>query len=128
MIKSVFCILLVCSNALADDVVYLNKGTAAPNDGYLFTPAKATEVRNKALTFDDIKSQNTSYQHSINLYIDNENIYQKQIDLLTTQNNKLVNAEQTAVSMSTYEKIGWFTLGIIGTGLAFEAAKAAIRN
>jgi hypothetical protein len=110
------------------DVIFITKGTPAQYDGYLFPPDVADATRKKLLTLNDLNSMNKSYQHSIDLYKQNENIYQKQLDLLTTQNNKLVNVEQQSLSMSSYEKLAYFGLGVLATGLAVYAAEKTLIN
>lgn len=114
--------------ASADIVLFLNKGTPAQYDGYLFPPDIADSMRKRLLTVDDLTAMNTSYQHSIELYKTNESIYQKQLDLLTTQNSKLIETQQQSLSMSTYEKFGYFMLGVLATGLSFYAAKTVITH
>lgn len=130
MIKQLVAVALIFNTtiAFADDVVYLKKGDASPTDGYLFSNAKAQDTRNKLLTIDDLKAMNTSYQHSIDLYKNNETIYQKQLDLLSTQNTKLVSSEQQTLSMTTYEKMAWFGFGVLVTGLAVYGAKETLFN
>ena len=122
------CIIVNPSLTFADDIVYLNKGTPSPSDGYLFSPAKTQTVKNQLLTIDDLRLQVASYQKSINLYKVNESEYQKEIDLFSTQNTKLINEQQTALSMSTYEKAGWFAGGLIASALAFVAASKVIKS
>jgi len=128
MFKSILCILLVCSNALAEDVVHLTKGAVAPYTGYLFPDDQAQDMKNKLQAYYDLNLQLESYKRSVELYSKNEVIYQKQLDLLSVQNDKLVNTTQQSLSMSNYEKFGYFALGILATGLAVYSAKKIITN
>lgn len=129
MIKYIVIICLVINPgiAFADDVVYLNKGTPSPADGYLFSPAKTQDMKNKLITVDDLKAQNASYQKSIDLYKSNESDYQKQVDLLSGANSRLVAQQQTALAMSTYEKAAWFGGGALVTTLLYILAVKAVK-
>lgn len=130
MIKQLVAIALIFNTtiAFADDVVYLNKGSPSPTDGYLFSPAKTQDVKNKLLTVDDLKAQNASYQKSMDLYKSNESEYQKQVDLLSGANSRLVAQQQTALAMSTYEKAAWFGGGLLASAIAFIVASKAIKS
>lgn len=113
--------------AFADDVVYINKGTPSPTDGYLFSPAKTQDTKNKLLSIDNLNMQNASYQKSIDLYKSNESSYQKQLDLYSAQNTKLISEQQSASSMTNWERAAWFFAGVLATGAAFTVASKTIK-
>lgn len=127
MIKSIICTLLISTNVLAD-VVHLTKGAIAPSDGYLFSDDQTQDMKNKLQAYYDLNLQLESYKRSVELYGKNEVIYQKQLDLLSVQNDKLVTSTQQSLAMNNYEKFGYFALGILATGLAIYGAEKVLIN
>lgn len=127
MIKYIILLSFLSSQTYAN-VIHLNSGDKAPAPGYLFSEDQAQSTRIQLLDCQDLTAINTSLQKSVDIYKQNQDLYSKQTTILLDQNQKLIEAEKSSSTLSTWEKIGYFSLGIIATGLAFEAAKTVIRN
>lgn len=125
-LKKLFSIFLISTNiCLADNAVFLEKGRQSPFDGYLFTPEKTNQMYKDLMDYDTLKSVNESLNKSIVLYKQNEELYQNKVNLLLDQNNKLSVNLFTERQDSNWERIVWFSLGVIGTGLAAYGIKKA---
>ncbi len=121
-------IMLNFSIARCDDVLPLKKGDITPKDGLLFPYDKANDIKRKLIELEDLKSINTSYQKSIDLYKNNQDLYSKQVTILLDQNKKLLDSEQAISQLSTYEKIGYFALGVLATGSSFYVASQILNH
>ena len=112
------------SIALAEtNVTHLTKGTPAPYTGLLFTEPHARLVANQLKDYDRVKLLNKSLESSIELYKKNEELYQTQVQDLTVQNQNLVKAVKTEKSNSQFEKIIYFALGMVATGLVVYVSR-----
>jgi hypothetical protein len=112
------CLLLtisLISHSLLADPTILTKGQAAPYDGLLFSQEKASEVKNQLLEI-------PSFKKSIELYQKNEELYQKKIDTLTVANDKLATTLYDVKDVNIWERVLWFSLGVIATSGAFYGA------
>lgn len=106
---------IVSSNAFADDnALYLTKGSVAPRDGILLTVDYANQVRIKLLERD-------SFSTSLDLMKQNEIIYKTEIDQLSTENTKLVQAVKDEKESALLGKILYFSLGAVLSGLTVYA-------
>lgn len=126
-LKKILLISLIIVNSLgayAEDVIYLDKGKAAPYDGYLFTPEKAKDTRLQLIEGDYNKDLVKSLTKTIDLYQSNEEISNKKVDLLLDQNDKLAVQLNSSRQVSNWEKVGYFLGGIIITGLAIKGVQA----
>lgn len=121
-------ILLLISNSFADEeVVYLEKGKQSPYTGYLFTPEKADSIRKQLIEGDTYKLLNQSLEKSLELEHKTVDLSNLKITNLSEQNDKLAKSLYEERSMSNWERIGFFALGVIGTGLAVYGIKQATK-
>lgn len=109
MIKIILSLMLVSSIALAEckaPVTYLTEGKATPCNGYLFTPEKELEVRNKVQDLDN--------------YI---KLSQKQDVLISTLNERVTNQSEQNINLRNsiesrdkslwIEQLVYFSLGVL---------------
>lgn len=115
--------ILVSNVGFTQESVPLKKDDRAPFEGVLLSLDKANKVRYDLLECDIKKSLNESYEKTIKLYKDNENIHQEKINVLLKQNDDLAKAVIEARSSTDIQKIIWFGLGVLATGLAIYAGK-----
>lgn len=126
---------IVVSNAKADnsspivttnsnDVRFIQKGTEAPFDGYLFPPEKAINLKQELMELDEYKKLAESYQRSIDNDKKNDDLYNFKINTLLDQNDKLANAMYKQKDRDVWENRLWFAFGVFITGSAvFLATK-----
>lgn len=114
-------LITVNSLARAEDVVVLSKGQAAPFAGVLLPESKANEVYNEMNRF---RLLNESLEKSISIYKENETLYDKKVNMLLEQNDKLAVNLQEARTASNWEKVLWFGLGFLSVGLGIYGVKA----
>lgn len=108
---SIFSIVLSLSNiAYAEDAVYLPKAQPAPYTGILMPEDEAQQLRKDSIEKDSLSK-------SVDLYKSNELLYAKKIDVLSEQNDKLAKTAFAERNLDTWEKIGYFSLGAVLTGL-----------
>lgn len=124
--KKIFClisILIIPTNLIAQDTVFLNTGDKAPYSGYLLSPDKAKEQRNIGLERDSLKLTNLSLQKSLdyqsNVILD----VNKQITELKSDKSNLADQLGKQTSSNNLEKIVYFGLGVLATSFAVMAAK-----
>lgn len=101
-------IILFSFNLMAQDSVWLDKGQNSPFSGYLLHEEEVKILRNNTLERDMYKTTN--------------DFKDQQIKLLSDQNVKLATTLESTSSLSMWEKVGYFTAGILVTGLAVKAA------
>ncbi len=114
--------ILVLQTAFAQDVTKLNKDEKAPYEGYLFPPQKASELKDAVIERDGYKLLNHSLEKSLELQKKNIDLQEQKVDIVLEQNFKLTKSLNDERSMTSWERIGWFTLGVLGTGLAVYGA------
>lgn len=115
---------MIVTQVMAQEAVQpINKGSAAPFTGILFPEKDAQDLRKELIELDTTKLLNESLQKSLSLEHDSFDHQQAKINLLLDQNDKLAERVYKADSFSTWEKIGWFGLGILTTGLCFYGLK-----
>lgn len=108
MNKLVVILLIISNTCFAQDSIFIDKDTKAPFSGYLLPEEKVKELRNNTLERD--------------LYKTESELRERQVKLLSEQNDKLATTLQSTSSLSSWEKIGFFALGILVTGGAVKLA------
>jgi hypothetical protein len=118
---------MVANNSFAGEVINLKKDERAPFEGVLFPFEEAQKMRYKLIEC-DIKSQlNESYERTIRLYKQNEIYYDNKVNILLKQNDELAKALNEAKTTTDIQKIIWFSLGVVATGLAVYGASQISR-
>lgn len=122
MLKAICIILTISfgSFCYADDSVYINQNDKAPFAGYLLPQAKVQEFQNAVIDRDTYKALNDSYQKSLDLEKNNNDLLNKKIGLLMDQNDKLYSNLKSEVGLQTWEKVAYFVGGILVVGLAIS--------
>jgi len=109
---------LSVSPSFAQDSVLLQAQEKAPFTGILIKPETVQELRRAVIERDGLSQEKVSYERSLELYRKSDELGQKKVDLLLTQNDKLALRLGEERSMSNWQRVGWFSLGIIATGFA----------
>jgi hypothetical protein len=113
------------NNCFAKDSVPLNKGDLSPFTGILLSTKKAEQVREELIERDQLKIFNKALLQKIDgqdKIISNQN---KQVKLLNEQNNKLMK-EIESRKTTTFERVMWFSLGVIVTSAAVYGASRVV--
>lgn len=126
--KQKLSILLLCSifsqSVSAQDTALVRKGDLVPFDGILFSEKKANEVRYQLIKLDNLEKINESYDKTIVLYKKNEDYKNEQLSVLLQRNDDLAKSLQSSQTTSNWERILWFTLGVVATtGAVYGAGK-----
>jgi len=111
-------ILTIPSRSLAQQVVPIAAGTPAPYSGILMPEGVAKEAKNAVIERDTYKSVNESLNKSLNLSNQNFNYSENKVNILLEQNDKLAKNLQAERTVSDFQKIMWFGLGVLATGAA----------
>lgn len=114
-------IAMTVNSSNADDKsLVLLKGTSAPYTGVLIPQDQAiqlyNDLHNNKLMFD-------SYEKSIIYYKQNEELMNKQNQLLLKQNDKLAESVYQQRSTNNWDKFLWFTLGFLSVGMGIYGVK-----
>lgn len=131
MIKKVCKIVLIAQilslPIYADDTdpFFAQHGYVLLKDSWVFSPEKAKEVRNKLIDLQTAQKQNESYKTSLQLQQDMLDLQDKKTKLYSDQNDKLAQSLQSERSMSNFERLVIFGLGIAATVFAGFAIKKA---
>ena len=107
---------LIINSAFA--ATALKKGQLAPSDGVFFSNEEAQKLMADAKELDTLKKLNLSLNLSLDYTTQNNEILQKKTSVLMDQNNTLATRLYEARDVSNMERIMWFGLGVLGTGLA----------
>lgn len=100
--------------ALAEDkAVFLEVGVPTPYAGFLLPEGALQSLRKEVL---DAEYDKASLQKSVGIYQQSEDLLNKKTSVLMEQNNKLADQLYSSQSLSTWERIGYFGLGVIITG------------
>jgi len=118
----IFLISLISLNSKAD-VVYIERNEPAPYTGYLFTPSKAIEVKNKLIDLETQKKLNANQKKIINLQVEQLELKDEQIHYYKQRNVKLHEDLESIKKVNNYERAGWFVLGVLATSLAIKGAQ-----
>lgn len=122
MIKLVLIFTLISNIAFGEEMIKLEKDQKAPFPGYLSSESTMEKIKEDLIEGEAARSREPSYKKSIELYKENETYYQNKVNILSVQNDKLAVRLYESTSISTLEKIGWFSLGVIATGIAVYGA------
>jgi hypothetical protein len=118
--------LIVANPSFAQDVQYLSKDQKAPFEGFLFTAPKASELKDAVIERDNYKLINLSLEKSLELEKKNSELQNQKVNVVLEQNLNLTKSLNEERSMSNWERILWFVLGVVGTGMAvYGASKIA---
>lgn len=118
--------LIVANPSFAQDVQYLSKDQKAPFEGFLFTASKASELKDAVIERDNYKLINLSLEKSLELEKKNSELQNQKVNVVLEQNLNLTKSLNEERSMTNWERVLWFGLGVIGTGLAvYGASKIA---
>lgn len=120
----IFLTTLISINSLAEDSVFLNKGQAAPYEGFLLDKEKVLDYRNTTFERDSLKLQNASLNTSLSLQNDIIARKDQQLKLYGDQMDKLATTAYNAENMSSWQKVGYIALGVLITGLAIKGVQA----
>lgn len=118
-------IFLFTSTVKAEDnkVVLIEKGQSAPYSGLLFPKEDANKIRVELLELQTLRLLNESYEKSFDLMQKNNDLFAKKESLLLDQNEKLSLALVESRQNNSIQKIIWFSLGILVTGISVYGAK-----
>lgn len=109
------------NTGFAQDVIKLEKGEPAPYRGILFDEEQANTLYNEIET----SHQKVTSLEKINLlYKDNEELYEKKLNILLTQNVNLTNALSNSEKNKEVSKIIWFAAGVSAVVLGAYATQA----
>lgn len=114
-------------NCWAQDVVYIEKGTPAPYSGQLFTNKKALEIRKQLIERDQFKLFNEALTQNVDLQQKIIINQKDQVNLLLDQNTKLVSRVENNGSLTNFERMFWFGIGVVSSGLAVWGASRLVR-
>lgn len=124
---TLYCLIL-SSLSLADTDPYLaTKGHVLPQDSWVFSPNKALDVRNRLIDLDAQLKINDSLNKQIDLYKGVNDIQNTNLNLVMQQNDRLAKSLNDDRAMTNYERIGYFILGVVATGVAFYGLKQISR-
>lgn len=114
MVRLILALLLISNLSYAEDSIYLNKGDSSPYSGYLLPEEEVKQLRVNTIERD--------------LYKTTSDLKGQQVQLLTDQNIKFATALESTSSLRTWEKIGYFTAGIVIVVLAIKGAHEVYTN
>lgn len=115
--------LSITTLAFADDPLFLQKGSPSPSDGYLFSKEKTLSIRQELIEKDNQQPVIDSLNKELDLYKTNSSLKDQQLTITLQQNTNLIKEKQNAIQSESYEKIIYFGLGVLATGLAIYGAK-----
>lgn len=111
-----FSMTLITNLSFADDSYYINKNGSAKFSGYLIPEETVKQLRNNTIERDAFKTQ-------LDLTNQNVTLKDKEIQLLTDQNDKLATSLRNSETLNIWERAGYLLGGIIITGLAIKGAQ-----
>jgi hypothetical protein len=118
-------ILLVAQPSYAkcpDDVQVINKGQVANCDGLLFSPEASKKVDETQQDAEYYKSLSSKLQIRYDLVIKEQEILDRRLKLYVDQSNTLAKEVIDKDNMDKWQKLGYFTLGVLATGIAVYGA------
>jgi hypothetical protein len=107
---------VMLSSAAMADAKILKKGDVTPFDGVLLDHDSERAARVGLQERDAYKALFESQVKVVDIYKQNEGLYEQRITNLRDQNDKLAKETQAAVTSSNWEKFLYFTAGVVVTG------------
>ena len=108
-------------------MVSLEQGVQAPFTGYLFSPVKELEARNAVKNNAILIDINQKQKSIIDLYKQDQELYKQRIELYSKQNDTLAKENAEMRTVSTWERLGWFALGVFVAGGAAWGVSRVVR-
>jgi hypothetical protein len=112
----ILCLSLSTPSMAFADAKVLRKGDVAPFDGVLLDHDSERAARVGVQERDAYKALFESQNKVVDIYKQNEAIYEQRISNLNAQNDKLAKETQAAVTASGWEKFLYFAAGAVVTG------------
>lgn len=106
----------------ADRSVSLVKGNKAPYSGVLMDNERSNKVKKELIEKDYLDKANKSLEKSVSFERDNNQHLSTKVTTLTEQNTKLADQLGKERSFTSWERVLWFSLGIVATGAAVYGA------
>lgn len=125
MLKLISLLLIITTPAYADNAIKVHTGDVVSPDynlGTLLDAQKADKIKDQLADGDTCQKEDLSLKKSINIYQENEKLYQDENTLLLNRNIELTKSLNDSRETSDWAKIGYFTLGVVVTGAAVWGA------
>ena len=107
--------------------VDIKEGDKAPFSGVLVDYETMRKIRVDLLTKDAQTKEIESLERSLKLSQLNVNLNKEQVQILRESNDRMADRLRKTTSLSTWERVGWFALGVLGTGFAVKGAGELLR-
>lgn len=121
--KKLLSFLMIVTLSVNAESINLNVGDLAPFKGVLTDYETSRKVMDDLNRLDVVESINTSLNNSIEMYKEVLSNNEQQHKLLRDSNNRLRDRIEKSESVTSLERVLWFSLGVLGTGFAIKAAK-----
>lgn len=108
---------------MAQEAIFLTKGTPSPYDGFLFDVEGARKIKNRLIEADYWENLSKSLEIQINLYEDIDKRNQNRYNLMLEQNDKLALALKNQQNFNNLERFVWFFGGVLAAILATYGIK-----
>lgn len=115
------------NNCFAIDSIALKLNDPAPFAGVLMSSSKAQTIRTQLLERDTLLEEKDSYEKSLKLYSDITQLNNQKISILSDENERLSKQLSTQSVTSNWERVLYFGLGVLGTGLVLYAARQTLK-
>lgn len=119
--------LMISNSGFASESIMIKKDERAPFEGVLFPLDQANKMRYTLIDCEIKTELNLSYERTVKLYKQNETYYENKVNILSKQNDELAKALTESKSTGDLQKILWFGLGVLATGLAIYGTKQITR-
>lgn len=114
--------LTVTSSASAQSV-FLEKDKPAPFAGILLPREMAESIRRADLELEFKKFEVESLNKKIELFKQNDALQNDKVNVLLTQNTNLSKSLFEERTVTMWERVAWFGLGVVATSLAVYGTK-----
>lgn len=119
--------LIFSFSVLGADATPIQKGTPTPYTGILLTTEKAEAIRIELIEKDQFALFNKTLLQNEERYVKIVKNQDIAISTLLEQNEKLAKSMDTDKSMTNFERMFWFGLGVAAAGFAVYGA-ASLAN